>query len=393
MKKLLLTSLILGAVGSSYAQTVKKVIIEDFTGRWCQFCPDGTVVLEDLHDANPTNLIPVASHNDNNAGTVGGTSDPLEIAEGAAIPAFVGIGGFPSGAIDRKMFSGETTVGVSRSKWGTYFSQQSALTAPVSISFGNARQTNDTTFEVDLNVKFTAAPGATTPMSVQVYVLEDKIPAENVSGVNLTQINNAGGPHGGVSPLTTSAHGYYHNSTLRKALGGTWGWTNIIPATGPVVGTTYTKHVTFTIPGPGVATKPVGGWKKAEMSVVAFVAYNGSTKSDKEILNGEQLSLKSFFPVGVNEVKNVSILGAYPNPALSTDVIKVEYNIEESAKVSMKVYNSVGQLVAQPFSSDEVKGAHTLQWKPADNGISAGLYMIEVSTDKGTSTVHRVTIQ
>lgn len=35
------------------AQTVKKVMLEDFTGTWCGWCPEGTVIVEQLQAANP----------------------------------------------------------------------------------------------------------------------------------------------------------------------------------------------------------------------------------------------------------------------------------------------------------------------------------------------------
>lgn len=385
MKKLLLATFALASF-SAGAQT-KKVIIEDYTGIWCQYCSDGTVVLDGLETANPTNLIAVASHNDNG---YGGTADLLMIAEGKAIASGVGLSGFPAGGIDRKKFSGETYIGVSRSKWGSYFSQRAALTPIASVGIANRVKNTDGSYEADITVKFTTAPAAGVPLKVQVYILEDSIQATGT----LAQTNNSGGPNGGANPLTWAAHKWAHNNVLRAALGGTWGYSDGVPAT-PVVGTVYKKHVKFNIADASTvpATVPAGGWKADKVRVVAFVAYDGTAAADqKEIINAEEVALKSFYKTGVEQVNNVAILSAYPNPAKLNSVVKVAYDIKENEKVTMSVYNAVGQLVATPYVSEEVMGSHTIQWNPSNDNLVPGVYLIEVSTASGKQA-QRITLQ
>lgn len=386
MKKLLLAFAVLPVLTTVNAQT-KKVLIEDFTGVKCQWCPEGTVVIEDLEHDNPTNCLGLAVH----SGQYTPAGSPVKTAEGDAVEAACNPGGgWPAGAVDRKKYGSNTKLAMSRGSWGAAFGTQSAITPIVSVGFGNARRTTDSTYEADVTVKFTSAPVSGNPLKVQVYIVEDKIEAKSYGSgaMDLRQINAAGSSvKGGENPLTN----WFHNNVLRKALGGSWGFNDVIPATGPVVGTTYSKKITFTAKGGATPT----GWVKDNLKVYAFVAYDGAAADDKkEILNIEELSIKGFFPTGVNDVKeNVSIIGAYPNPALSSDLVKVEYNIKESSKVTMKVFNAIGQVVAQPYNSDEVEGAHTIHWRPSETGVSAGMYMIQVSTDKGASMVQRVTIQ
>src|SRR5690606_21427315 len=129
--KLLLTGLVAGACMQAQAQIVKKVLLEDFTGRWCGYCPNGTKGIEDMEGQYPANFLPAAVHNDNSP-TLAGNNDILEIAEGEFLASAAGLGskGFPSGAVDRKLFSTTDTntvrLGIdgNATQWKTAVSQQ-----------------------------------------------------------------------------------------------------------------------------------------------------------------------------------------------------------------------------------------------------------------------------
>lgn len=369
MKKILFSLFSLSALTyTSQAQTVKKVILEDFTGTWCGWCPEGTVILENLHTANPTTFIPVASHN----------GDALEIADGAAIDAGLNVTAYPNGAVDRWQFPGTTKIPMSRGSWTSSFNTRKALTAPVSISF-QSPMLSGANYTAKLNVKFLTAPTAGVPLKVNVYILEDSIPA---TGSN-AQSNYSSSVQGGASPLTN----WFHNATLRKALGGAWGWSTTIPAT-PVVGTTYTENLSFTIPA---------GWVKKNINVVAFVAYDGTAASNqKEILNAEQYPLKYWNPLNVADITdNLHELNISPNPVKNNTAIKMSFVLQEDAKVNMEVLNSLGQVVSKPYSSFEIKGAHTIQWNTSEAGgnLAAGNYFVRLSTSKGDSQVQKLVIE
>jgi len=352
------------------AQT-KKVMMEDYTGIHCQYCPDGTVILEDLQSQNPTNCLPVAIH----CGIYEPSTSVLNSGTvGAALVTASGLTGYPAGAVDRKIVSGGAFA-QNRGQWAGSFATRSAMTPPVTISFTNLKATSATDYSFDLNVKFTAAPTASVPMVANVYVIEDSIPATGA----LAQTNEPAGPHGGQNPLQN----WYHNRTFRKALSGdAWGYTDIIPAS-VTVGTTYTKHITFSADA---------SWIHKNMKMVAYVAYNGTAASDqKEIVNAEQANLGAVWPTSVANVTNVNITSTYPNPATTTDVINVEYNAEQSGMVTMKVLNAIGQVVATPYNSNEVRGIHTIQWKASEHNLPAGLYFMQVSTASG-SAVSKVNI-
>ena len=222
------------------------------------------------------------------------------------------------------------------------------------------------------------------PVSVNVFILQDSIRATKANN-NLRQINFAGGPYSGASPLSWEDHGYKHNNVLRKVLFGTWG-KNL---TGVSATSKHTEKITWTV---DTSAAPVG-IDRANMRVVAFIAYNSTL--NKEILNAEMLSVsKTFFPAGVNEISNsVEIMSAYPNPAKLGSVVNIEYNITTPQVVTMNVYNMAGQKVATPYVSNEVEGGHTIMWKTGlTPNLVPGTYIVEVATAEGRQT-QRITLQ
>lgn len=103
-------SLCLGFVVSIQAQKpVKRVLLEQYTGAWCGWCVDGSVVMDELIKEFPDNVIGVKVHQ----------GDDMEIPKVFdSIKTLVPF--YPSGSIDRVTFPGEATVGTSREKWKEY---------------------------------------------------------------------------------------------------------------------------------------------------------------------------------------------------------------------------------------------------------------------------------
>jgi hypothetical protein len=370
MKKVLLPlAALLFNAGLSNAQ-VKKVILEDFTGTWCGWCPEGTVIIEDLLATYPTTFIPVASH----------IGDALEIPDGAAIDAGLNVTSYPNGAVDRNKFPSQAKISMSRSQWASSFNTRAAMTAIVSVGFSNIKITG-ATYSAKVNVKFTTKPTAGIPLKMNVYLTEDSIAATGI----YEQDNYSSAVQSGASPLAN----WYHNATLRQALGGAWGYATVIPAT-PVVGTTYSQDISFTIP----AT-----WNKDHINVIAFVAYDGAAASyQKEILNAEQFPLKLWAKAASikNELpENQLETSIYPNPAKNNSIIKTSFTLKEDATVTMQVINSLGQVISKPYSSYEIAGSHTIQWSAPEfcSTIANGVYFVRLSTDKGGASISKLVIE
>lgn len=90
-----------------------KVVIEEASGDWCGWCPDGHAYLNQLESAYPDDVIILSYH--------GGTaSEPLSFPEGTGVLSMLSTNSYPSAAVNRIIFPGESGRMVNRGNWVTY---------------------------------------------------------------------------------------------------------------------------------------------------------------------------------------------------------------------------------------------------------------------------------
>ena len=83
--------------------------------------------------------------------------------------------------------------------------------------------------------------------------------------------------------------------------------------------------------------------------------------------------------VGVIEVSSQqSAVSSYPNPTSSFTMF--EYSLEESAMVTLKLFNRVGQQVAVPVNEQQAGGKHQVLWNA--EGMPAGVYFYTLTAGK-----------
>ncbi len=74
----------------------------------------------------------------------------------------------------------------------------------------------------------------------------------------------------------------------------------------------------------------------------------------------------------------ISVSG-YPNPFNPS--IELRYSINESSRVNLLFYNSLGQLVQTVEQGEMPAGTHTYRWEP--KGLGSGAYFVRVATGQG----------
>ena len=103
----------------------KNVILEEFTGIYCQFCPDGHLIAQNLHNANPNDVFLINIHTGGYSNPNGPNDPDFNCLYGAAIAANSGLAGYPAGTINRATFNGISpqgspgTTALSRGDWAT----------------------------------------------------------------------------------------------------------------------------------------------------------------------------------------------------------------------------------------------------------------------------------
>ena len=142
MKKQLLTIVAAGAVGSMFAQLPvsttpksRKVVLEEFTGIHCQYCPDGHKIAQQIEASKPANDVMLVNIHTGGYATPSTGEPDYRTAEGNAIAGMPGMGitGYPTGAINRHVFSG-TAMAHSRGAWVTNVNTMLAQSSPVNVA-------------------------------------------------------------------------------------------------------------------------------------------------------------------------------------------------------------------------------------------------------------------
>lgn len=275
MKRNLLSAIFFASIsGTMFAQLPvsttpqnKGVLLEEFTGFKCTWCPAGHVIADQIKNADPNRVILVNIHSGSFANANAGETD-FKTAEGTAIDGMSGmlIGGYPAGTVNRRVMSGSQNSGgmaQSRGSWTGNANIIKAESAYCNVALQGTLNPLTRQLTVDVEVYYTANSPVTTN-SLNVFLLEDKIPGTQINGSNANLGNyNADGT-------------YNHNHVLRKALTPTFGLT--IP--NATMGTLFTTQLTYVIPATYGATGKTTTPNFEHLEIVGFVA-----QTDRNVIN------------------------------------------------------------------------------------------------------------
>ena len=112
----------------------KNIILEEFTGIYCVWCPAGHLIGQQLHDANPNDVFLINIHTGGYATPSGGDPD-FRTPFGDAIATQSNLAGYPAGTVNRHQFTMTQGGGtaMSRTDWSTASTQLLADPSPVNV--------------------------------------------------------------------------------------------------------------------------------------------------------------------------------------------------------------------------------------------------------------------
>jgi flagellar hook assembly protein FlgD len=85
-----------------------------------------------------------------------------------------------------------------------------------------------------------------------------------------------------------------------------------------------------------------------------------------------------------NFLQEFQLFQNYPNPF--NPVTTIKYNVPEKARVSIAVYNTLGQKIKTLVDKNITVGNYKVTWNGQDdfgNKVSSGVYFYHMSTKKG----------
>lgn len=245
----------------SFAPQSKGVLIEEFTGRYCQYCPEGHIVANNIVHNNPGKAWAVNVHGGNYAPT---NYPNFNTNVGEQIMYAFNASSFPTGVVNRN-----TADAVGRGSWSSLATQELSQTATCNI--GGQVVVDPTT--------------RTANITVEIYYTSSSSSSTNYLNIIMLQDSIWGSQSGGSSNPEQYDNGYYcHMHVLRDAVTSTWG--DAISQTH--VGALITKQYTYQIP------QVIGSPNGADVDLdniyfLAFVTEKYQGTPTRPILNVNEL--------------------------------------------------------------------------------------------------------
>jgi hypothetical protein len=305
----------------TYGQTIvstspenKNVILEEFTGIKCVFCPDGHRIAQGIKADFPDDVFLINIHAGGYAVPSGNEPD-FRTPDGEAIRAHFGVNSYPSGMINRHIFSGNSPV-IGRSAWP----------GRANIIMGESSYLN-VAVEATIDVQ-------TRELVVHVegYYTGSSPESTNFLTVALMQ-NNTKGPQTGGG----QGNNYNHMHRLVDIITPTWG----DPINTTTASTFVDRTYTYTIPAmynnvPAVVD---------DMEVAAFIS-----ETQSEIISGD--GARATF-TGITIANDVTVLS----------IEEIDATCENNVAPKVTIKNLGQNTVTSLAITYEVNGdSHTYNW-------------------------------
>lgn len=379
MKGFILSILTVALTLSTFAQlpvdsTVqhKNVVLEEYTGINCPFCPDGHKIANNIQQSHSGDVFMINVHTGKYAKPKAGQPD-FRTQYGSKLAKQADMQSYPAATVNRHLFPGlsqqdSSGTAMSRSNWQTAVDQMLKDTAYVNIA---------------MNAKINAKTRELV-VDVEVYFTKNTAPAE----VYLTMIvnqNDIPGPQSGAAthnPSQILPNGKYnHLHMLRDMITGQWG--DKIDTT--TKGTLIQRQYTYNIPG-DINNVLV---EMSKLEVIGFIA-----ESHQEIINAAEVPVSYVTPQGIDitdlEVEPKINMPGFCDHAYKprVQIINNSTNPVDTFRVGYKLNN--GNYTYKTVTSTLAAGDSTIITF-ADDTLSPGKNVVEFNANVD-STDHLVEI-
>ena len=144
-----ISGLLLAQLPVSTTPENKNVVLEEYTGIYCTYCPDGHKIAQNLQSANPNDVFVINNHTGSYASP--GSGDPdFRTQWGSALASQAKLSGYPSGSVNRRTFSAYSSMGGSAMSRGSWSSAASTIIGESSCVNVAAQSSID----VELRIRF-----------------------------------------------------------------------------------------------------------------------------------------------------------------------------------------------------------------------------------------------
>lgn len=244
-------------VDTTTTPTTRKILIDEFTGCNCRFCPGGHEELSRLKTMYGDRIIAVSLH----AGSFAVPVPPEYTADfrsefAESLYNDFAVSGEPSAVINRTKFDGTYALG--KSAWADAIVTESIKSAEISLDANCTWNKNSNMVEVTINSKYLTE--IATPTNIVLYVVEDSIIAPQ-------------------NKLGTVIPNYIHRDIVRSMPLGRYGTTltNMLISKGNIVTKSYSFQVEKS-------------WNVEHIKIIAAIIENDGEQ--KRVIQCQEISLK-----------------------------------------------------------------------------------------------------
>lgn len=333
------------------SQTGFNTVLEYCTGTWCQWCPCGHTIIQDILLNNPNTMV-LAYH--------GAGSDPWQTYS-QGIRSIFGFSSYPSGVV------GRMTGIIERTGWNNRVYIQSTFVEPGVEIIANEFTFDGTTRTVSGLVKIVAIDTIYGNYNINYVLTED----------NLIYPQTGNGS-------CTGGSNYVHDHVVKAMINGDLGeQLNTTDDTVWAAGDTITSTLSYVIPAEFVASN---------CKVNMFVYKTGGNISSESVI--QQSNIESVpDPIGIINISELAEgfnLGQnYPNPFNPSTNIK--FSVPKDGNVSLKFFNSIGQEIATYVDGFLKSGIYNATFDGTD--LTSGIYFYTLKTDNFVETKKMVLIK
>lgn len=272
--------------------TPAHILIEEFTGLHCSYCPQAHAIANNLTYVAGERLHVMAVHVGSLAAPTGDEVD-LRSKYGQTFYGWQGEGGMPSGNINRTVYPGCIGGGYSlpRGAWAGVSKDLLASATPAPMNLYVAAYLDSTENRIYIDVEAYSAETAEVPLYLNVALTENFVPGTQAG-----------------SPLRT----YLHRHVLRDMVTGVFGDT--LTAAETAQGAYLRRSYTYTLPEKFNNRAP----NKANLACLVFV-----TDGDRAVLNSAEAEVESPFkaPLDYLQINLYNLEKTYGGPVYDVYVV------------------------------------------------------------------------
>jgi hypothetical protein len=239
----------------------RNVVLEEYTGINCTWCPAGHLVANQIKEANPDRVCLINIHQG------GYAANTYTTQFGDALANQTNLEGYPSGTVNRHVFTGSATA-LGRGSWASAANTILGMSSPVNIAADGTLDWATRTLNIRVQLYYTAS------QNVSSNALNIAITQDNVLGSQVGKEKN---------PDQVVGNQYNHMHMLRHLITGQWGETiNTISA-----GTLVEKTYEYVIPEQLGSPNPIDAALE-DLQFIAFVC-----EGHQEILTGIEIPIQN----------------------------------------------------------------------------------------------------